>query len=93
MTRFRKTMLEGLQGRNYSEGTTRFYIRIVEDSAPDAVFGTGTHGGESNYSKRRAVAEAQPLRYEVPSTSKNSTVASLVNSSGLLPNSIFCVRT
>jgi len=28
---FTKMMLEELQRRNYSEDTTRFYIRIVED--------------------------------------------------------------
>ena len=31
MTHLRKMMLEELQRRNYSEDTTRFYVRIVED--------------------------------------------------------------
>ena len=31
MPHLRKMMLEELQRRNYSEGTTRFYIRTVED--------------------------------------------------------------
>jgi hypothetical protein len=33
VTHLRKMMLEELQGRNYSENTTRSYIRIVEDFA------------------------------------------------------------
>jgi hypothetical protein len=31
MTRHRKMMLEELERRNYSEATTRCYIRTVED--------------------------------------------------------------
>jgi hypothetical protein len=31
VTHLRKMMLEELQRRNYSEGTTRYYIRTVED--------------------------------------------------------------
>src|SRR5260370_7247377 len=31
VTHLRKMMLEELQRRNYSEDTTRFYVRIVED--------------------------------------------------------------
>ncbi len=31
MTHLRKTMLEELQRLNYSEDTTRFYVRVVED--------------------------------------------------------------
>jgi len=31
VTHLRKMMLEELQRRNYTENTTRFYIRIVED--------------------------------------------------------------
>jgi hypothetical protein len=33
VTHLRKMMLEELQRLNYSEGTTRFYIRVVEDFA------------------------------------------------------------
>ena len=32
MTRLRKMLLEELERRNYSEHTTRYYIRTVEDS-------------------------------------------------------------
>ena len=31
MTHLSKLMPEELQGRNYSEDTTRFYVRLVED--------------------------------------------------------------
>jgi len=33
MTRLRKMMLEELQRRNYAEGTTRYYIRAVQQFA------------------------------------------------------------
>ena len=33
MTRLRKIMLEELERRNYSEGTTRCYLRAVADFA------------------------------------------------------------
>jgi len=33
MTRLRKMMLEELQRRNYTQSTTRYYIRTVEDFA------------------------------------------------------------
>ena len=33
MTRLRKMMLEEIQRRNYSQHTTRYYIRTVEDFA------------------------------------------------------------
>jgi hypothetical protein len=33
VTRLRKMMLEELQRRNYSQHTTRYYIRTVEDFA------------------------------------------------------------
>jgi hypothetical protein len=33
-TQLRKMMLEELQRRNYSENTTRCYIRTVEDFSP-----------------------------------------------------------
>ena len=33
MTRLRKTMLEELERRNFSQNTTRTYVRIVEDFA------------------------------------------------------------
>jgi len=33
VTHLRKMMLEELQRRNYSEHTTRYYIRTVEDFA------------------------------------------------------------
>jgi integrase/recombinase XerD len=48
VTHLRKMMLEKLQRRNYSESTTRCYLRTVEDFArrfrcsPDS-FGPGTH--------------------------------------------------
>ncbi len=35
MTRLRKMMLEELERRNYSETTTRYYLRTVEDFAQD----------------------------------------------------------
>jgi len=36
MTRLRKMMLEELERRNYSEATTRCYIRTVEDFSNDS---------------------------------------------------------
>jgi len=38
MTRLRKMMLENSSVRNYSEATTRCYIRTVEDSQDDSAF-------------------------------------------------------
>jgi hypothetical protein len=37
VTRLRKMMLEEL-GRNYSENTTRYYIRTVEDFSRDSTY-------------------------------------------------------
>jgi len=47
VTHLRKMMLEELQRRNYSEDTTRFYIRTVEDfsrrfNRPRIIWARGT---------------------------------------------------
>jgi hypothetical protein len=34
VTHLRKMMLEGLQRRNYSQSTTRAYVRVVRDGKP-----------------------------------------------------------